>query len=142
MATLSYVDSAGSSVTMTFVTLGMVAPSADMVQDITRENVDGKAYRYVGKKGTPQSLRGMADFQNTGSTTVSLMTTRCLGAKGRIATVVDDHGVSWPLVMVLDVRPGSPGRSLIYAVKTAAGGLTAGLATHVLDAEFTVEVAN
>ena len=121
MATI--VDS-NAPLTVTFVTLkrGDPSPPGEVVEDITRAGVDGRAARRTGTRGGGFMLTGQRDLLNAAGRVDFL--NDCLALQGKVVTVTDDFGSVWTNIVVDMVRPQ---RS--QPILSAVGGIHAGAGT-------------
>ena len=93
-----------------------IAPPANASENVTRPNVDGTAIRLMGKKGQPFQKIAERDVLNSGE---QAFIDSLFLQKGTIVTLIDDSGISWLNVFVMNVEI----RSRADAT-TRAGGLT------------------
>lgn len=119
----------------TFIRLDGVAPlaAAMEVEIITRAQVDGEAYRQLGKRGDVVTLVSVVDT-NIPDTLIDVYR----GYKGTLQTVVLSDGASQKTVnnvMVLNVK-----RSRAKKVLTPVGGVSGG--SWILTAEWTLQAAS
>ena len=114
---------------------GEINPLGQTVQRITRAQVDGVAFRKMGKRARPSRLLTMQDIA-AGAGAVQTRLALYKTYIGLLATIVDDLGDSTTNVMVINVLP------VISAKLTGAvaGGTLAGSGAWLLTAEWIVQL--
>lgn len=94
---------AATSTTLTFLRLaGEPLPLGQTVEDITRQGVDGAAFRTTGTRSRPQEWRSLVDCADAATVKTTYASYR--GLIGKLVTRTDELGNAWTNVAVLDVR--------------------------------------
>ena len=117
-----------------FITLkGTVEPgTGETLNVITRANVNGVAFRKIGKRANPFVMTGTVDSLTEASAKLLVYDYKEL--QGTLVTVKDERGRSWTNVVVLGVRTGS-----IKPIKTAVGQLSGPNPTQLLTTQWTLQ---
>ena len=117
----------------TFLTLkGLMQPMGVKAQDITRPNVDGRAFLKIGKRGDRFRMLGVRPVNSIAQIATRMNAYKALECS--LQTVVDDAGNSANNVMVHNVR------GITYRrVTTAVGGAWTG-ATFLVVTQWELEL--
>ena len=89
------------------------------VQDITRPNVDGHAFRFFGKRAFQGVFTSHADVASSAAAKTEIENYQAL--RGTLVTVIDGIGRTWTNVIVRGVR-----ERRAFRVINSAGGLGSG----------------
>jgi len=131
MAAPSITTDAPVTHTFTFLSGPIVLANGEVVEDITRANVDGVAYKKRGKKGIIFTKRAINDFESVTDAWTAHKNYTAL--KGELVTLIDDYSYSWANIMVLDWR-----LILLKQSPVIVGARTA-TPTHILQGVFTLQ---
>ena len=107
--------------------IGGLNHQAETLQDITRNNVNGVAYKKRGKRAAPSTFQCIA--LSTAATVASKLTTY-FGLQGGLSTLVDEKGTSHTDVAVLSFT-----HHYTKAVTTSSDGTT----THLIYGAFVLQ---
>ena len=111
----------------TVITIGGVpTPLAEVEDEITRDNVDGHAYRRKGKRAPPYALLAQVDYSSGSNRTTGIANFAAL--QGTLVTIVDDTGTSWTLQKVRSARVVAK-----QNMATAVGGVNNGSCMLVME---------
>jgi len=115
--------------TFDFITLdGAVIPATgEQLQDITRQGVDGVAFRKVGKGSKSFTLKSMRDVATAAA--AKTLTLEYKAAQATVVTVLDATGQSWTNLVVESVQVDAP-----KFVVSKSGGLDAGSSGYLVGA--------
>lgn len=100
---------------------GVLLPSGESVEEITRAGVHGHAFRLHGKRNPPSVLRTIADAADAATAETVIASYRA--AIGTIVTVSDAREQSIENVIVLDCRILSSRHSPIIVGGASASGI-------------------
>ncbi len=104
--------------TYTFISLqGATQRLGQRLEEITRDGVDGHAYRKQGKRGMPFQMIGVMDCDTLSGATTTYNALK--GIEGSIVSVIDDVGDSLSGVALLSVEKQS-----IRKVLSGVGGVS------------------
>jgi len=117
-----------------FITLkGTVEPgTGENLDVITRPNVNGVAYRKIGKRSNPFVMSGIVDSLTEASAKDLVYDYKEL--QGTLVTIKDERGRTWTNVAVLGVRTVS-----IIPIKTSVGHLSVTNPTQLLTTQWTLQ---
>ena len=105
--------------TLTFIRLSRPAmPIGERVKDITRPNVDGHAFRKIGKRAPPSEFVSLVDVATLAGVQTVMQSYAAM--QGAVVTVTDDLANVWADAVVLAVEVTEAA-----AVAGAVGGLNA-----------------
>lgn len=111
--------------TADFVSIEMDGPNtaAQVVEVLSRPNVDGNAFRVMAQKGVPYRVRGTRNFKNSYAARTSIDVLR-RNIKGMLVEI-ETNAQFFTRLMVLDVREiaALSSRGVANGLTIATGGL-------------------
>ena len=122
--------------TFDFISLkgGVIPGSGEQVEEITRPNVDGVAYRKIGKRGEPFEMESLVDVLDAAAAKTLLTNYKAL--QGTLQNLELEDGSIYSNVIVLNIR--ETGRQV---VTNSIGGLVAN-STILVRASWTLEMTD
>lgn len=96
---------------------GGIGPTGQNLEEITRPNVDGIAYRKTGKRALPFQMISIVDVESAQDAQDTLLDYKEL--QGTLQTIEDDTGKTWEDVAILQVEHISTRK-----IESAVGGIS------------------
>ena len=91
--------------------------AGENLEEITRPNVDGIAYRKIGKRALPFQMISVVDVDSASAAQSLLLNYKAM--QGALQTIEDDTGEEWPYTAILQVEHISTKK-----IKSAVGGIS------------------
>lgn len=110
-----------------------IAPNVpeENVEEITRQGVDGVAYRKIGKRSETLTVRAVKDVTSATQRTTLLNTAAKM--RGTLVSIYDEYSTEWKNMLVQRAHEGES-----HPIRSAVGGINGVNATIIVTVLFEV----